>query len=307
MVLERSPDPTAMIKRSDSLQQVHACSRGGEDERVFLDAVRLAARLEAEWQPGTPGSGDGPRLDADVFAVEVLLPAAGRAAQLQRIGKLLTTEHWGWTGRGETPDGVWHFTVGRNVRKLRQVRDIEDYWKHPHPPETTSPAPFLDTGSIDAGHEDRSQSTGVEETPSFEAVLGYLHPMIRAVAQPRLRDGYGDNAVEGACKLVTERLREMTGLQHDGIDLVNLALGGKAILALADRSTDQGRNDHDGHANLLRGLLQVGRNLRAHRPSPASHDELEVVRLLLLASLCLTRLEKGCADRRLTECDPGGR
>lgn len=120
---------------------------------------------------------------------------------------------------------------------------------------------------------------------------------------PRLEVGHADNAVEETWKVVAAKLRGLSGLDLDGVDLVNQALGSKGPLQLSDRMSAQGRNDHDGITNLLRGLAQAGRNVRAHRPSNTEAAETEIAALLLVASLCLDVSTRSATTMRIPNAE----
>lgn len=260
---------------------VAAVDATGEDVALFLALVALAVELESDRPPGGPA----PTLDAASAERRLRLPAAGRAELLARAGSVLATEPWGWSGHSPADsDRSWSFTFDRRVRRFRGVAALEDYWNlaHPEPsPPVGLPASIvLPHRSADGEH----------------AWLLLLHPSVAAVAVPRLAAGHADNAVEETWKVVASRLRVLTGHDLDGVDLVNQALGTKGVLELGDRTSAQGRNEHDGITSLLRGLAQVGRNVRAHRPSHAEVAETEVAALLLVASFGLDRLDEIADD-----------
>jgi uncharacterized protein (TIGR02391 family) len=274
--------PQPMQEVALTIAGLNACPAAAEDVRVFMEAMQLAVTLEAEWFPDDTTADHGPMLTPDTVVRRVALPAAGRDETLRRLGLILGVERWAWSasGTGASP-GDWHFTVDRRVRALRGTPDIDFYWQVAHAPE---PAPQLTWPSPEVS---------LQSSPNAPAHswMDYLNRRIRAVAEPRLHAGYGDSAVEESWKVVAERLRKLTGLSLDGVDLVNQSLGDKGPLEIGDRTTPAGRDDQQGHADLLRGLVRVGRNPRAHECATSDYDEVAVVRLLLLASLCLDRLE----------------
>lgn len=253
-----------------------------EDVGMFLRLLRQAAALEAS----LPVGASQPQLAIFDVHPSGVVPLVGRRGALERVGCLLRVEHWGWNlASGDTD---WSFKFDRRIRRLSEVETVEDYWSETHPaPERVQPrvpsAVFDSLGPLDPAY-----GTEPLAVPKWAELL---HPSIAAVAIPRLRVGHGDNAVEEAWKVVAELLRCVSGLEGDGVSLVNHALGNKGPVQLADRSTDRGRDEHDGYADLLRGLVRVGRNLRAHRPSDPDVDENEVAIFLVLASHLLRRLE----------------
>lgn len=249
-----------------------------EDVTLFLALVKLAAELEAERLPSEPAA----TLDASIAGDRLPLPAAGQAQLLARAEPVLAAEWWGWTQHAPaTPERSWSFTFDRRVRKFRDMSSLEDYWDLAH----DDPAPKSPLNSSMA-------TTLPTRTPDTSAGwLHLLHPSVAQAAVPRLAAGHADNAVEEAWKGLAARLRLLTGLDLDGADLVNRALGKDGTVAFGARDTEHGRNQHDGITNLLRGLVQIGRNVRAHRPSPSETDGTEIAALLLVASMCHDRLD----------------
>lgn len=256
-----------------------------EDVEVFLRLVRQAATLEARRQVGQPE----PRLSVYDVQPAGVLPVAGRRELLARVGELLRMEHWGRTSASEGPD--WAFAFDRRVRRFRGVASVEDYWDRAHP-EIDIPPPALPQTAFGA-----IETTGRSPVPDWTALL---HPSIAEVALPRIRAGHGDNAIEEAWKVTAEKLRQLSGVDNDGIQLVNQALGIKGTIELGDRKTIGGRDEHDGCTDLLRGYARVGRNLRAHRPSDPDVDESELALFLLLASHLHHRLDAVAQKPRVT-------
>ena len=262
-----------------TLAGLASCEGSAEDVDIFLQLVRLAAAIEADREPGAPE----PSLTPEMASRRLRLPAAGRSALVDRAGEVLGVEPWGWTGWGRDAEtGAWSASFGRRVRRFRGVDSIEHYWSLAHPAEALE-VPRVVEPDVTALRQ---------SVPVNSEWIPLLHPDIRAAAEPRLAAGHADNAVEEAWKVLAVAVRELSGLTLDGIPLVNQAFGSNGMLRLGDASTPQGRDEHDGFTNLMRGLAQVGRNLRAHRPSDPSADESEVATMLLLASVCLGRLEK---------------
>lgn len=256
-----------------------ACEGSAEDVAIFLQLVRLAATIEADREPGPPE----PTITPEIASRHLQLPAAGRSVLLDRAGEVLGVEQWGSTGWSRDAEtAAWSFSFGRRVRQFRGVDSIEHYWSLAHPAEALV-VPRVVEPDLTALRQ---------SVPLNDPWIPLLHPDIRAAAEPRLAAGHADNAVEEAWKVLAVALRELSGLTLDGIPLVNQAFGSNGMLRLGDASTPQGRDEHDGFTNLMRGLAQAGRNLRAHRPSDPSADESEVATMLLLTSVCLGRLEK---------------
>jgi uncharacterized protein (TIGR02391 family) len=128
-------------------------------------------------------------------------------------------------------------------------------------------------------------------TPELDARLEALHAGIRRAAKPRLLGGHGDNAVEEACKVVAKRVRDMSGLQGDGVALMTTAFSPRnPLVKLNSLQTQSEQDEQLGYMHLAAGLMAAGRNPRAHRPS-ADYDEDVVLELLALASMIMRRLD----------------
>lgn len=96
-----------------------------------------------------------------------------------------------------------------------------------------------------------------------------VHPAVLRACDDEIADENYFHAVFETAKSMADRIRAATGLIEDGVPLINKALGrggGLPMLAfnrLEDR-TDQ--SEHDGYANMLRGIFGAFRNTTAHRP-----------------------------------------
>jgi uncharacterized protein (TIGR02391 family) len=95
------------------------------------------------------------------------------------------------------------------------------------------------------------------------------------------------HAVLESVKGVAERLRQMSGLQSDGAELVTEAFAIKApVLAVNRLVTDSERSEQKGFSQLLIGLFGMVRNPLAHAPKVAwpmpEQDALDVLTLVSL-------------------------
>lgn len=263
-----------------TLAGLASCEGSAEDIDIFLQLVRLAAAIEADREPGAPE----PTLTPEIASSHLRLPVAGRSILLDRADEVLGVEQWGWTGWSRDAEtAAWSFSFGRRVRPFRGVDSIEHYWSLAHPANGVGVARVVDLDVM---------TPGAPSLPLDRTWVPLLHPDIRAAAESRLASGHADNAVEEAWKVLSASLQTLSRLDLDGVDLVNQAFGAKGSVRFADTSAVQGKNEHEGFTNLMRGLAQAGRNLRAHRPSNPAADETEVAAMLLLASVCLDRIDR---------------
>ncbi len=103
-----------------------ATDRARDELELFRRAVRLAAHLERGFHPSPTGSAesDQPVLTAADLARQLSVTAND---QLARLRALLRAEEW---GSESYHDGdPWYFTIGRGVRRFRDVGTIEEYWQ----------------------------------------------------------------------------------------------------------------------------------------------------------------------------------
>lgn len=137
----------------------------------------------------------------------------------------------------------------------------------------------------------RTISEARVKAESFKRKLndrGTHSEVMRACADEISDENYFHGVFEAA-KGLAERVRQMSGLSADGIPLVNDAFGRSsgipriAFNALKDR-TDQ--SEHDGYANIMRGVFGAFRNTTGHRPKE-SWPMAEPVALNIMSTITL--------------------
>jgi uncharacterized protein (TIGR02391 family) len=105
------------------------------------------------------------------------------------------------------------------------------------------------------------------------------------------------HAVFETTKSLADRIRDLTGLSDDGATLVNRALVRPTdrlpMLALNRLETRTDQSEHDGYANVLRGLFGAFRNTTAHRPKVSwPISERDALDMMTTASLLHRRLDE---------------
>lgn len=129
-----------------SIAGLSAIDEAAEDVRVFLELMEYAVELWDENPAGAPN----PSLTSEAAAKRIPF-ASGRADLLARAQRVLTVEAWGrGSSTGPASDGTWTFEVTRNVRRLRGVDGVEDYWVRTHPdpaPDDRAPESQADQAS----------------------------------------------------------------------------------------------------------------------------------------------------------------
>jgi len=120
-----------------------------------------------------------------------------------------------------------------------------------------------------------------------------VHAEVFNYCRAELLDENYFHAVFEATKGVAERIRQLSGLNGDGADLVNKAFTGQQpVLALGPLVTDSEKSEQRGFANLLMGLFGAVRNPLAHAPKmnwPMS--EQDALDILTLVSLIHRKLD----------------
>ena len=109
------------------------------------------------------------------------------------------------------------------------------------------------------------------------------------------------HAVFEAVKGLAQRIRDMSGLDADGAQLVDAAFGGAApIIAFSTLRTATEVNEQRGLANLMKGLFGAIRNPQAHTPKLLWHmSEDDALDLLGTLSLLHRRLDTAAVPGRL--------
>ena len=123
-----------------------------------------------------------------------------------------------------------------------------------------------------------------------------VHSQVLAGCASEIEDENYFHAVFETTKGLADRLRSISGLNEDGARLVDKALGrggGLPIVALNKLEDRTDQSEHDGYANMLRGLFGAFRNTTAHRPKvvwPIS--EADALDMMSTASLLHRRLDR---------------
>jgi uncharacterized protein (TIGR02391 family) len=115
-----------------------------------------------------------------------------------------------------------------------------------------------------------------------------LHGCVVRVSKARFEAGHYADAVEAAFKelnsAIKQYVREATGSEFDGVDLMNRAFSPtNPIIRVADLSTKDGENMQKGYMQIFSGAMSGIRNPKAH--SNVIIDEKRAIHHLHVASL----------------------
>jgi len=106
-----------------------------------------------------------------------------------------------------------------------------------------------------------------------------------------------------AAKSVAEKIRQRSGLVSDGVPLVKQAFDipkrSYPLLAFNALQTVSEKSEHDGLANLMKGLFGAFRNPTAHQPEHTwPVTEQDALDLLTIVSLIHRRLDDAVSTGR---------
>lgn len=108
-----------------------------------------------------------------------------------------------------------------------------------------------------------------QHSPADKAINAYeglaLHPEIRRAASALFRDGHYSNAVQDAVKALNGLVRLRSGLEVDGVSLMQQAFSPKnPVLAFNNLMDQSDKAEQQGFMNLFCGAVSGLRNPRAH-------------------------------------------
>jgi uncharacterized protein (TIGR02391 family) len=118
-----------------------------------------------------------------------------------------------------------------------------------------------------------------------------LEPRLWEAVRASLEARKFTGAILDAIHLLTDVIRERSGLEGDGVALIGSAFGGSSPKLKVNRlQTESEQNVQRGVEALLRGLYQAIRNPRSHGAS--EDDERDAVALLMFADYLLRVVDK---------------
>jgi uncharacterized protein (TIGR02391 family) len=118
-----------------------------------------------------------------------------------------------------------------------------------------------------------------------------LNPIILQHAYQQLLHGHLRNGVLDSFIAVFDLIRERTGLDLDGAELVGRAFSlSDPMLIVSDLSTESGRSDQKGFIQMLQGAYLSVRNPKAHSLKTDLNTE-SAAQYLVFASLLARRID----------------
>jgi uncharacterized protein (TIGR02391 family) len=149
---------------------------------------------------------------------------------------------------------------------------------------------FIRNGRLVVGEPTISQRA---TSPALrEARVAALHPQVVAAGERYIRSEHYAVAVFESMKAVVNRVKSMSGVDNDGVDLMNRVFSAqRPLLVFGASTTTTQRSEHAGYRELFAGAVQAIRNPAAHEPM-ASLDVDEAFEMLNLASLLMRLLDR---------------
>ena len=140
------------------------------------------------------------------------------------------------------------------------------------------------------------EQVDIDSAPSpTDWFWGFVHPRIKALAQPRFEAGFFGDAVEASFKEVNDSVKrlfvEAEGREADGAGLMNKVFSPKnPIIRLGDLDTDTGCNIQQGYMQIFAGAMTGIRNPKAH--GNLNPDSRKALHLIALASLLMYKIDE---------------
>jgi len=126
--------------------------------------------------------------------------------------------------------------------------------------------------------------------------LDNLHPIIIKSSKQLYLDQHYQNSIEEAIKAINQYIRDKTGIQMDGANLIDKVFSvNKPVLSFSDLSTETQRNEQVGFMEMLKGFIKGVRNIFAHNPA-TDIDSSVAFEYLVMASLFCKRIDQTKKD-----------
>jgi uncharacterized protein (TIGR02391 family) len=273
-----SPPENPLVLRVAGLRY---CERGEREIALFVHALKWCVAKERVYTPTSPTETEELRVSSEQAREEWSKEGVEvDTAALMKVRALLEAEavhvgmSWG--------DASWEITLNRQLRRFRDVRDIDDYLRIVERDEAERQRPrfgdpLMSLGDTTVVVQPPSRVRVIQpgiDAPSTSAVvltIDDLHPVVRDACSKLFVDEHYRQSVLDASLALRNLVRQKSGRADlDGDALMGAAFGGAAPpLVVADLSTESGRN-------IQRGTLLLAQGIFARMRNPYSHDNLEL-------------------------------
>jgi len=120
-----------------------------------------------------------------------------------------------------------------------------------------------------------------------------IHPEVLKYCKAELMQENYFHAVFEAAKSVAQRIRDMTGIQLDGAQLIDKAFAeSNPVIWINAMRTETEKSEHKGFALLIKGAFAAIRNPTAHEPKILWQGEDDAADYFTLLSLIHRKLDK---------------
>jgi uncharacterized protein (TIGR02391 family) len=234
---------------------IYLCKGAVEDLADFVQALRFCVKRYS-----SPDKNDRQISSSDLISQLGLSRLAAR-----RVGLLFAVEVWMFTFFSTNSEGNWQCTLGRDVRKFRDVTTIEQYLAKRAELKSIKQ-------SVAPASEVTQQSILVTEMGSLE-----IHPEIYARCWHLYSARRYDDAILNATKALEVAVRTRAKLPPtSGVEVITAAFSPKKPLLRSSKIDAE----QEGMMSLLRGIIQVFKNPQSHRfgrvPCCAAHVQQSI-------------------------------
>ena len=205
---------------------------------------------------------------------------------LLRLNTLLRTEGF-FLGSGHEDSDGWVYEVTSIAAEFRDCPSIEDYLRIRR--RVMRPAPLVGQRP-DAAHPPKGGAP-----PGRVGVSG-LHEAVVEHAGELYANGHYSQAVFEALKALEVRVRQQSGIDGSGRELMDKAFkGASPPIELRHASGQSGKDEQEGFRFIFMGTMQGIRNPKGHDVI-RQDDPARALEYLALASLLFRRLDDARAD-----------
>ena len=202
-----------------------------------------------------------------------------------------------WQNNHQCSNNLWDF-IKRAMAPVRYLNDKNKF--EFRKVELNKRLSFIGIEILDSGKllkTDKVETIGEAEKKAdrLRSLLrdrNVHQDVLRFCKAELLYDNYF-HAVFETTKSVADKIRELSGLNSDGGELIDSVFSiNNPILLINNLTTKTEKSEHKGFANLLRGFFGMFRNTTAHSPKIKwSIEENDALDIMTLASLFHRRLD----------------
>lgn len=138
-------------------------------------------------------------------------------------------------------------------------------------------------------------------------IWSMIHNRIIKSSKQLYLDGHYANAAEDAFIEINDRVKKLYSIVKpgdmnvpDGYDAMNKVFSDNPLVEICDRSTETGKNIHNGTRFMLAGAMSALRNPKAHSNTITISKE-ECMRRLMFASMLMYKIDEAVKHSGLTE------